>query len=337
MASNKFIPLLALASLALLACLVVAPSANALSIDTSHNIVRRDHAVLAKKKRSTPNKRCKQRPSSSTPTSTPAAAAAAADPTTQPATTSSSSSPAPSPPSSGGNGGKIGIAWSSGDDPALADWAYGASCVYTWSAYLPSNTYGLEGIPMFWGPDKLGEFQQLVKQGYASHVLGFNEPDISSQSNMDPGYAASLWKQYMNPLKDQGYTIISPATVTGTTWMQSFLSACNGGCIIDIVAMHWYGTSFDELKDSLDAYHTAFNKPIWLTEFACQSFSNAPQCNSDQVYSLMNGIKAYADQTDWLQKIFWFGAMHDMTNVNYLNQLMSSSGAPNALGQLYLS
>jgi hypothetical protein len=47
--------------------------------------------------------------------------------------------------------------------------------VYTWSAYLPSNTYGLEGIPMFWGPDKLGEFQQLVKQGYASHVLGFNE------------------------------------------------------------------------------------------------------------------------------------------------------------------
>jgi len=35
--------------------------------------------------------------------------------------------------------------------------------------------------------------------------------------------------------------------------------------------MHWYGTKFEDLKSALNAYHTAFGKPIWLTEFACQA------------------------------------------------------------------
>jgi len=28
---------------------------------------------------------------------------------------------------------------------------------------------------MLWGPDKIGEFQKLVKAGYATIAMGFNE------------------------------------------------------------------------------------------------------------------------------------------------------------------
>ena len=59
-------------------------------------------------------------------------------------------------------------------------------------------------------------------------------PDISSQSNIDAGYAAQLWQEYMNPLKNEGYTLLSPATATGTKWMTQFNDACNGACKVSI-------------------------------------------------------------------------------------------------------
>jgi hypothetical protein len=47
--------------------------------------------------------------------------------------------------------------------------------IYTWGVYFPAKTYGLEGVPMFWGPGELPNFLQHVKKGYATHVMGFNE------------------------------------------------------------------------------------------------------------------------------------------------------------------
>jgi hypothetical protein len=104
-------------------------------------------------------------------------------------------------------------------------------------------------MPMLWGPKQIGDFTQLVKPGYAKTVLGFNEyarhssnhlfffdhfffrPNQSGQSNLDPGYAAQLWQQYIQPLKNQGYALVTPACTnapSGKQWYQSFFSACTG-------------------------------------------------------------------------------------------------------------
>lgn len=48
---------------------------------------------------------------------------------------------------------------------------------------------------------------------------------------MSPQDAAGLWKQYLEPLHDNGYTLISPACTnapSGKTWMQDFFKACDG-------------------------------------------------------------------------------------------------------------
>jgi hypothetical protein len=132
MAFSKLLNLFALSSLAILACSFGPSPVNALSIDT-HNYVRRDHAVIAKK-RSTSPKRCKPRAAASNSTTT--------TPTTpkpsavhEPPKTSSVAAPQPKPPShpssgTGLKGGKECIAWPSGDDPALAKWATGQASRY---------------------------------------------------------------------------------------------------------------------------------------------------------------------------------------------------------------
>lgn len=51
---------------------------------------------------------------------------------------------------------------------------------------------------------------------------------------MNPGDAASLWNQLMRPLRNSGYTLISPATTSAPNskdWMRNFLSACGGSCV----------------------------------------------------------------------------------------------------------
>jgi hypothetical protein len=41
--------------------------------------------------------------------------------------------------------------------------------------------------------------QNAINSG-ATHLLGFNEPDNSGQSNLSPQAAAAAWKQYMQPV-----------------------------------------------------------------------------------------------------------------------------------------
>ena len=84
---------------------------------------------------------------------------------------------------------------------------------------------------MLWSPKQLGDWNELVKPGYSTFALGFNEPNQAGQSDMDPGYAAQVWNQYVRPKRDMGYTLISPACTnapSGFTWMHDshFLFEC---------------------------------------------------------------------------------------------------------------
>ncbi|KAF8914104.1 hypothetical protein CPB84DRAFT_1627798, partial [Gymnopilus junonius] len=249
-------------------------------------------------------------------------------------------SPTPTPASSGG--GKVGLGWANGDNPSLKNFVTSkVSAIYSWSPWKPagSDALGLEFAPMLWGTKQIGDFTNLVKPGYARWALGFNEPDISGQSNLDPGYAASLWQQYLEPLKSHGYTLVSPAVTSGPggkTWLQNFLGACQG-CNVDEIAIHWYGTDPQAFISYVQGFHTTFGKNIWVTEFACQSFvSSVPQCSKEQVQNFMDTVTGWMDSTPYVSKYFAFGVMTNMQGVNTLNQLMGTDGQPTPLGWDYL-
>jgi len=366
MAVTKLLNLLAVSSLAILACSYGATPVNALTVDT-HFIARspnRDHAVLAKKKRATNSKRCKPRPVSSsvvssssivvkptvqpTPTPTQSPPKPATTKTPPPATTPSTGGGSTTPSNGGGNSGsnggigKVGLGWPINDDNALANFKTNkVSPIYTWSPWVPpaAKKLGYEGIPMLWGEKQTSEFQRIVVQGYAKTVFGFNEPNQQGQSDMTPQRAAQLWQQYIQPLKAKGYSLISPACTnapSGKKWMQDFFAAC-GGCTFDGIALHFYGTDPQVMISYLNDFHTTFNLPIWPTEYACQNFGGGPQCSKDQVFAFMSQTKNFMDNTPWIAHYFAFGAMYDMGNVNPLNQLLASNGKPTDLGYLYIN
>jgi hypothetical protein len=80
----------------------------------------------------------------------------------------------------------------------------------------------------------------------ATHLLGFNEPDLNTQANMSPQAAADAWRQHMQPYAGRA-KLVSPAITNGappmgTGWMDAFLVACTG-CQIDAIAIHIYDSA----------------------------------------------------------------------------------------------
>ncbi len=70
----------------------------------------------------------------------------------------------------------------------------GASWYYTWStSHQPLATpRGVHFVPMIWGPDSVTAASLAQAKHEGRYLLGFNEPDLSNQSNMTVAQALSL-------------------------------------------------------------------------------------------------------------------------------------------------
>lgn len=176
-----------------------------------------------------------------------------------------------------------------------------------------------------------------------------------------------MWMQYMEPLRAQyGVRLGSPAVSSGPAgkqWMQDFLTLCSGRCNIDFIALReygfhhlpiiafarvlslhesslglltdhdlicvdWYGTDPDAFIAHLWDYHFAFNKTMWVTEWACHSFVNASEnarCSEEGVADFMRRTQGFMDQTEWVERYAWFGAMTDLPDVTEVRCFMTSS------------
>ena len=63
---------------------------------------------------------------------------------------------------------------------------------------------------------------------------------------MSPEDGASLWKQHIEPKRALGYQTCSPATSSnpnGLTWVQNFLTACDGGCTVSIIRWQYHDST----------------------------------------------------------------------------------------------
>ncbi|KAI5120512.1 hypothetical protein M0805_000097 [Coniferiporia weirii] len=362
MAFGKLINLFALSSLAILVCNLGVSPVNALSND-HHGMLKvkraHGHDGIAKRKRST-SQRCKARTSTDVPTSTSSSSSTPAwTPTSTSAPAKSSSSKAASKTSShasastevaNSNGsGKIGLAWANGNTDSLKNFVNNnVNYIYTWSEQCPSEaaSLGLTCMPMLWGDasDKLSAFKSTVTAGYAHIALGFNEVNEAGQANMDVGTAVSIWKQYLEPLVDEGYTLLAPVTSSnpdGLTWVQQFFQQCTG-CHISGIPLHYYGTSASEMQTYIELWSSTFNLPIWVTEFACENYdtaneNNGQQCSESQVWSFYTDIINYMEGNSNVVAYFPFGFMTDMQGVNTLDQLMNGDGTPSALGSAIIN
>lgn len=156
----------------------------------------------------------------------------------------------------------------------------------------PSKSSGASGfdcsfVPMFWGGYQVTQsnIDMIIGYGDIEWVLGFNEPERSTQANMTVSAAIAAWQTLEDGFAGTGIKLISPSVSddsTGQSWLSSFMSQANSlGLQVDAVSFHWYGISnpndpvgaANSFLGRVDSYHNSYGRPVWITEFALHDWS----------------------------------------------------------------
>ncbi|KAI5124223.1 hypothetical protein M0805_005073 [Coniferiporia weirii] len=238
---------------------------------------------------------------------------------------------------------KAGLAWPNGNSVDYRQYTVTGkvSWYYTWS---PSPiSADLEFVPMLWGTPQVDAFASTINDtianGGITAVLGFNEPQQPAQSNLTVEEGADLWKTYIEPLKSKGIRLGTPApssAPSGKAWIQNWLTACNGGCNPDFVALHWYDVNATEFQLYLEDFHNTFQLPIWVTEWACQNFNGGNQCSDGAVVDFLNQTQSFMDSAEWVERYAWYGVMENLNGVDENNAMMNGDGTITPLGEQYI-
>jgi len=226
--------------------------------------------------------------------------------------------PVASPPAAAPTvtGAKKGVgAWAfAGATSALK--ASGASWYYTWSATPGvAGPPGVAFVPMIWGAADVtaSTLSQVKHQG--PYLLGFNEPDMASQSDMTPAQALSLWPQLMATGLQLGSPAVADDGATPGGWLDQFMSgAAARGYRVNFITLHWYGSDFatgaavSQLQSYLQAVYARYHLPIWLTEFALANFGGSPTTPTEQQQAaFLTAATAMLQRLPYVQRYAWFG------------------------------
>ena len=214
------------------------------------------------------------------------------------------------------------------------------SWFYTWGGDKPAGTpAGAEFVPMAWGyygnaNNNFANWLNYVKgQPGVQNLLGFNEPDSTSQANLTVAQALDGW-QYMTGL---GIPLGSPAAVhADDQWMRDFMAgAAQRNYRVDYVTIHWYGGNDPNgFINYVDYIHNLYGKPVWVTEFAPADWSGNRGISTQQAYDFMRQVVPALNARSYVQRYSWFSAA---VGDAYLGQsaLWNPDGSLTDLGRLY--
>jgi len=242
----------------------------------------------------------------------------ASRPVSKPANTPApTQSPSSAPPPAAATSERKGVSAVNFSGVTRALTQSGASWYYNWATTpngiaAPAN---VSYVPMIWGAADVttANLDEVSKEG--DILLGFNEPDNSSQSNMTVAQALSLWPQLMAT----GMTLGSPAVASGAAtpggWLDQFMAGAKAdGYRVNFITVHWYGGDFQtaaavsELESYLEAIWARYHLPIWLTEFALTNFSGSTPVypTEAQQAAFLTAATAMLDTLPYVQRYAWF-------------------------------
>ncbi|KAK0547077.1 hypothetical protein OC846_005006 [Tilletia horrida] len=207
-----------------------------------------------------------------------------------------------------------GICWGMDDSYASKLKGSKLSWYHHWQGGRVSglDAQGAEYVPMFWG----SRYNYLWDQRKASfgknlpkHIIAQNEPDVKSQSNVDPYTAASDWIQQLGPYQKKGVKVTTPQIVYDVNWMSTFMNQLEKkGYKPDIIALHWYGGSnqIDSFKAYIQKVHNKWpNLPIWITEMGVTRTGAGSQ---SQVLNFQREVMNFVDNSGYVKRVAWIGA-----------------------------
>jgi len=208
--------------------------------------------------------------------------------------------------------GKKGIGWTSSHSCSDLKLLSEISWTYGWSQYPDGNIVscmnqlGISFVPMQWGAGGIDDLESNVWTN-SGYILGFNEPNVASQSNLSPAEAASLWPQ-IEAVADKYNMLIGSSSaapggnISPEQWHDEFFGNCTT-CRVDFITIHVYECTIGGLQYWVDTV-VKYNKSIWLTEFS--SACGASQPESDD-YSYMTAALSWLDSQPQIERYSWYG------------------------------
>lgn len=208
------------------------------------------------------------------------------------------------------------------------------SWFYNWGLSGVSSDL-IQYVPMTWGKNAGSTANALTfaSRRDIDHLLTFNEPDNSNQSNMpDIDDAVTRYKYLLQAGLRMGSPAVEEAASTGATrWLQQFMTAADAQkARVDVVALHWYdwgGFKNDQATDQLTAdavltrfkayvtkLHAAYpDQALWFTEYNCN-----PNRSAEVHIIFMKASAAYLNALPYVERYSYF----------FPNLLPPTSGAP---------
>ena len=166
----------------------------------------------------------------------------------------------------------------------------GITWTYNWYVapepdFLQDGKHDIMFVPMCWNHDfdtsKLRNY--LENHPEAQYLMGFNEPNFSSQANMTPAQAAAVWDQLEFLAQEFNLKLISPAlNFTGERvgghvwgideWLGAFIEEYRGlhegrDPLMDYIALHCYMNWAGALDWYVNTYLYADDKDVALKNY----------------------------------------------------------------------
>lgn len=168
------------------------------------------------------------------------------------------------------------------------------------------------------------------------------EPDNPNAdgSNLSPATAASLWKQYFEPLRSSGKKLVAPAVTSGVgnglglSWLDEFVAACDG-CTFDAYAFHPYANDYQSVQGSIDSWTSYKNgayNPVWITEFGRDANDIDDTSGSD----FLNQMIPYLENKAEVERYAYIARIYQ-NSYDANRDLQDTTGALTAMGNTYIS
>ncbi|MGI4835344.1 MAG: glycosyl hydrolase [Janthinobacterium lividum] len=233
--------------------------------------------------------------------------------------------------------------------PGVAWWYNWAPTPDAAGAATAYQALGVEYVPTQWNgsldgsPVTADNLAAKIPAG-TQYLLGFNEPNFRSQANLTPSQAAAVWPVLQEVARRRGLKLVAPSVnycgdcvsengvtyYTPTQYLDAFFAACPT-CQVDYIAVHTYVCQEQYLRQKV-AELKKYNKPIWVTEFACGDMPAGQITAAVQQKYLLDAVN-YLEKEPAVFRYAWFsGRNNEIPGIN----LLGSDGQLTALGQLYV-
>lgn len=211
---------------------------------------------------------------------------------------------------------------------------------YNWSMKPNTDESRHCFVPMFWGGRN-----QLQKTGTPPADLGpvllaFNEPDFKEQSNRSVDEVLEEWATLQNWAPRIG----GPhAARPLDNWMREFVRRADAAKLrVDFVGVHWYGgPNAARFLQYIDDIHRAYQRPIWITEFApadwgAREDGRPNRYSYEQVQEFMRAVLPELERRTYVERYAWFSSVRTDERLR-TSRLFAPDGSLSELGRIYAS